>query len=99
MVVTQVVDEIQVFLHKNQALEWPRAETSTHYMTMGLNADLDEAARLAADEMLDFLAETKGIDRETAILLCSVAMDMVVTQVVDGTKGIHAMIAKDVFRD
>ena len=96
---TSLRGEIQVFLHKNQALEWPRAETSTHYMTMGLNADLDEAARIAADEMLDFLVETKGIDRETAILLCSVAMDMVVTQVVDGTKGIHAMIAKDVFRD
>ena len=95
---TSLRGEIQVFLHKNQELEWPRAETLTHYMTMGLNADLDEAARMAAAEMIDFLVETKGIDRETAILLCSVAMDMVVTQVVDGTKGIHAMIAKEVFR-
>ena len=96
---TSLRGEIQVFLHKNQELEWPRAETPTHYITMGLNADLDEAARLAAAEMIDFLIETKGIDRETAILLCSVAMDMVVTQVVDGTKGIHAMIAKNVFTD
>jgi len=91
--------EIQVLLHKDQTLEWPRAETPTHYMTMGLNSDLDEAARIAAAEMIDFLIQTKGIDRETAILLCSVAMDMVVTQVVDGTKGIHAMIAKNVFTD
>ena len=68
-------------------------------MTMGLDADLDEAARIAAAEMIDLLVETKGIDRETAILLCSVAMDMVVTQVVDGTKGIHALVAKAVFRD
>ena len=90
--------EIQVFLHKDRELAWPRAETSTHYMTMGLDPDLDEAARIAAAEMVDFLVETQGLDRETAILLCSVAMDMVVTQVVDGTKGIHAMIAKDVFR-
>ena len=96
---TSLRGEIQVFLHKNQELEWPRAETPTHYMTMGLNADLDEAARIAAAEMIDFLVETKGIDRETAILLCSVAMDMVVTQVAGGTKGIHAMIAKEVFRD
>ena len=96
---TSLRGEIQVILHKNQALEWPRAETLTHYMTMGLNADLDEAARMAAAEMIDFLVDTKGIDRETAILLCSVAMDMVVTQVVDGTKGIHAMIAKEVFGD
>ena len=96
---TSLRGEIQVFLHKDQELEWPRAETPTHYMTMGLDADLDEAARIAAADMVEFLVETKGLDRETAILLCSVAMDMVVTQVVDGTKGIHAMIAKDVFRD
>ncbi len=95
---TSLRGEIQVFLHKDRELAWPRAETSTHYMTMGLDPDLDEAARLAAAEMIDFLIETQGLDRETAILLCSVAMDMVVTQVVDGTKGIHAMIAKDVFR-
>ena len=96
---TSLKGEIQVLLHKDQTLEWPRAETPTHYMTMGLNSDLDEAARIAAAEMIDFLIQTKGIDRETAILLCSVAMDMVVTQVVDGTKGIHAMIAKNVFTD
>ena len=96
---TSLKGEIQVFLHKDQELEWPRAETSTHYITMGLDPDLDEAAQIAADEMIAFLVETKGIDRETAILLCSVAMDMVVTQVVDGTKGIHAMMAKAVFTD
>ena len=66
---------------------------------MGLDPDLDEAATLAADEMIDFLVTTKGLDRETAILLCSVAMDMVVTQVVDGTKGIHALVAKDLCTD
>ena len=96
---TSLRGEIQVFLHKDRRLEWPRAETPTHYMTMGLNPDLDEAARLAASEMVDFLVSMKGLSRETAILLCSVAMDMVVTQVVDGTKGIHAMVAKDLFRD
>lgn len=94
---TSLRGEIQVFLHKDRELAWPRAETPTHYMTMGLDPDLDEAARLAAADMVDFLVETQELDRETAILLCSVAMDMVVTQVVDGTKGIHAMIAKDVF--
>ena len=96
---TSLRGEIQVLLHRDQRLEWPRAETPTHYMTMGLDPDLDTAARIAADEMLDFLIATKGLDRETAILLCSVAMDMVVTQVVDGTKGIHAMVAKDVFQN
>ena len=96
---TSLEGEIQVFLHKDRSLRWPRAETPTHYMTMGLDPDLDEAASLAAEEMIDFLVATKGLDRETAILLCSVAMDMVVTQVVDGTKGIHALVAKDLFTE
>ena len=96
---TSLRGEIRVFLHKDRTLVWPRAETPTHYMTMGLDPDLDVAAQLAADGMIDFLVETKGLDRETAILLCSVAMDMVVTQVVDGTKGIHAMVAKSLFVD
>ena len=46
--------------------------------------------------MVDFLVETKDIDRETAVLLCSVAMDLVVTQVVDGAKGVDTLISKDI---
>jgi len=91
--------EIQVVLHKGQRLRWPRAETATHYITMGFHSDLDEAARIATSEMLDFLVEKKGISREDAYMLASAAMDLIVTQVVDGTKGIHAMIPKSIFRN
>ena len=48
--------------------------------------------------MLDFLVETKGLSREDAYLLASSAMDLMVTQVVDGTKGIHAMMPKAIFQ-
>ena len=95
---TSLKGEIQVVLHKGHRLRWPRAETATHYMTMGLDPDLDEAAKIATREMLDFLVETKGISREEAYLLASAVMDLVVTQVVDGTKGIHAMIPKAIFQ-
>ena len=47
--------------------------------------------------MLDWLVEMKGLPRDEAYLLASVAMDLRVTQVVDGTKGIHAVIAKSIF--
>jgi acetamidase/formamidase len=89
--------EIQVVLHKRMPLRWPRAETATHYVTMGLHADLDEAAKIATTEMLDFLVATKGMSRDDAYMLASAAMDLVVTQVVDGTKGIHAMVPKAIF--
>jgi acetamidase/formamidase len=90
--------QIQVLLQKGRRLRWPRAETATHYMTMGLHTDLDEAAKLATREMLDFLVEEKGLERATAYMLCSAAMDLVVTQVVDGTKGIHALLPKSIFK-
>ena len=95
---TSLKGEIQIVLYKGHRLRWPRAETATHYITMGLDPDLDEAAKIATREMLDFLVETKGISREEAYLLASAAMDLVVTQVVDVTKGIHAMIPKAIFK-
>jgi acetamidase/formamidase len=90
--------EVQVLLRKRRNIRWPRAETATHYITMGLNADLDEATKIATREMLDFLVENKGLTRENAYMLASAAMDLIVTQVVDGTKGIHALMPKGVFR-
>jgi acetamidase/formamidase len=91
--------EVQVLVHKGERLRWPRAETPTHYVTLGLHPDLDEAAKIATSEMLDFLAANKGLTRENAYMLASAAMDLIVTQVVDGTKGIHAMIPKGIFRE
>ena len=78
-------------------LLWPRAETPTHYIAMGLHEDLDEAARLATREMVDFLVAEKSLSRDEAYMLCSLAASLRVTQAVDATKGVHAMIAKSIF--
>jgi len=95
---TSLKGEVQVVLHKQQPLRWPRAETPTHYITMGLHTDLDEAAKIATREMLDWLVAMKHLSRDDAYLLASAAMDLSVTQVVDGTKGVHAMLPKAIFR-
>ena len=95
---TSLKGEVQVILHKGQHLRGPRAETATHYMTIGLHADLDEAAKMATREMLDWIVQMKGLSRDDAYLLASAAMDLRVTQVVDGTKGVHAMLPKAIFR-
>jgi acetamidase/formamidase len=83
---------------KGQRLRWPRAETPTHYIAMGLHEDLDEATKLAVRELVDFLAATKKLSRDEAYMLCSLAADLHVTQAVDATKGVHATIAKSVFK-
>jgi acetamidase/formamidase len=84
-------------VRKGQRLRWPRAETPTHYITMGLDPDLDEAAKLATREMVDLLVAEHDMTRDEAYMLCSLAADLRVTQIVDATKGVHAMIAKSIF--
>jgi acetamidase/formamidase len=88
---------VQVVLHKGGGRRWPWAETPTHYVSMGLHADLDEAARIATREMVDFLVREKGLQPDDAYLLCTAALDLRITQVVDGTKGVHGMLAKSLF--
>ena len=78
---------------------WPRAETPTHFIAMGLNPDLDEAARLATREMIAFLTAEKGLSRYEAYMLISLAVHLHVTQLVDGTKGVHAMLPKALFTE
>ena len=95
---TSLRGTIQIFVRKGKRLLWPRAETPTHFIAMGLHTDLDEAARLATREMIDFLVSAKGMSRDEAYFLCSLAVDLRVTQLVDGTKGIHAMLPKSIFR-
>jgi acetamidase/formamidase len=87
---------IQVVLHKDRRLLWPRAETPTHFISMGFDTDLDEAARLATREMIDFLVHEKGMDPTDAYFLCTAALDLRITQLVNGTKGVHGMMPRDV---
>jgi acetamidase/formamidase len=89
--------EIEVILHKGMKLTTPRAETATHYMVMGLDKDLDEAARRATSGMLDLIVEKESLTRENAYMLSSAAMDLTITQAVDGTKGVHATLPKAIF--
>ncbi|MBX9603245.1 MAG: acetamidase/formamidase family protein [Bryobacteraceae bacterium] len=94
---TSLDGRFQFVVHKNKRLRWPRAETPTHYIAMGLHPDLTEATRLAVREAIDFLMTEKGISRDDAYMLTSVAVDLAITQLVDGTKGVHAMIPKSLF--
>jgi acetamidase/formamidase len=84
-------------VRKDRKLRWPRAETPSHIITMGLHESLDEAARLATKEMIEYLTVERGFSRDDAYMLTSAAADLHVTQVVDGVKGVHAMLPKAIF--
>jgi len=79
-------------------LTWPRAETPTHWIVMGLHPNLEDAMKIAVRETIDFITKRfPHLTREEAYMIASVAVDYHVTQVVDGTKGIHGMIPKSIF--
>jgi len=79
------------------SLTRPMGETPDHWVTIGLNPDLDEAMKDAVRESIRFLTEVLGMDRATAFAYLSAASDFQVSQVVDGTKGVHGMIRKSDF--
>ncbi len=88
---------LQFSVRKDIRLRWPRAETPTHFISMGFHENLEEAARIALEEMLDFLVREKHLDRDTAYILASDAVDLRITQLVDGKKGVHALLPKAIF--
>ena len=94
---TFLTGTFKFIVHKKQAMNWPRAETPTHYITMGFSPDLKEATEHALREMIDFLVETKHMTRDDAYMLSSVAVDLDITQLVDGNVGVHAMCPKKIF--
>ena len=91
--------KFQFIVRKDMKLTWPRGETPTHWIVMGLHPNLEEAMKMATRETIDFITKRfSHLTREEAYMIASVAVDYHVTQVVDVTKGVHAMIPKAIFR-
>ena len=95
---TSLTGTFRLTVRKDMKLKLPRAETATHYITMGFDEDLNNAMHIAAVEALDFLTTEKKLSAADAYMLMSVGVNFHVTQVVDGNKGVHAMIPKAIFR-
>lgn len=95
---TSLRGRVQLTVRKGMPLTWPRAETPTHFISMGTDVDLTAATRVAIQEMVDFLAATKGLDKHRAYQLTSLAGDVAITQLVDGTMGVHVKMPKSIFK-
>jgi acetamidase/formamidase len=93
---TALQGRFRLTVRKDLRFTYPRAETPTHYMTMAMDPDLDQCVVKALRDMIVLLGETRNLSREDAYMLCSLAADLRVTQTVNGSKGIHCMIAKSV---
>ena len=84
-------------VHKDRTLTAPRAENDDHYMVMGIDLDLDRAARQATWEAVKFLQEEKGLSAAEALSLASIAVDFRVSEVVDLTQVVTGFIPKGIF--
>ncbi len=94
---TSLKGNLQFIVHKGKKIAWPRAETATHIITMGCDRDLNAAAHIAVREMINYLMEEKKLLKADAYMLCSVSVDVNITQLVDGNVGVHAMLPKSIF--
>ena len=79
-------------LHPDLKIARPRAETPLGTLTFGFDEDLDEAMAQAVDGMLDVLHERHGLERREALALASLVVDLRITQVVNGVRGVHAVL-------
>jgi acetamidase/formamidase len=94
---TSLRGRLQLIVRKDMKLTWPRGETPTHYIAMGIDKDLTQATKIAVREAIALLQSVKGLGKEDAYMLVSTACDLSITQLVDGTVGVHVMIAKSLF--
>jgi acetamidase/formamidase len=96
---TSLRGRLQLTVRKGEPLTWPRAETATDYISMGTDPDLHVATKIAIQEMVDFLARTRGLTKHQAYQLVSVAGNVAVTQLVDRpTHGVHVKVPKSIFK-
>ena len=94
---TSLTGTLEIIVRKDMKLSLPRAETPTHWITMGMHKDLVIATKTAVRQAIDFLVTEKGMTRDDAYMLTSVACDVRITQLVDGNVGAHVMIPKNIF--
>jgi acetamidase/formamidase len=91
---TALQGAFELVVREDLSFTYPRAETPSHYITMGMDPDLDQCAVMALRDMIRLICERTNLSNEDAYTLCSLAADLRVTQTVNGSKGIHVMLAK-----
>jgi acetamidase/formamidase len=90
--------ELRLSLRDDLELATPIAWTPEAWLTFGFDEDLDEAAALAIDAMLELMGREHALDRGEALALASLVVDLRITQMVNGVRGVHARLEHDALR-
>ena len=90
--------ELTLDVRDDLPLSTPIAWTPEAWITLGFDEDLDEAAALALDAMLELMGREHGLERRDALALATAAVDLRVTQLVNVVRGVHAVLRHDAIR-
>ena len=93
---TALEGTFRLTIRDDMQIALPYAETKSHFITMAFDEDLDDAAKEALRQMISLITQRTNLSRAQAYSLCSLAADLRVTQIVNGNKGIHAILPKSV---
>ena len=91
---TALAGTFKLTVRKDLPFREPFAETPDHLISIGIDEDLDDAAKAAVRQMVAEICRRTDLSRNHAYMLCSLIGDLRVTQTVDGNKGCHMMLAK-----
>jgi acetamidase/formamidase len=90
-----VEGQVTIGVRDDLVIEWPIARTADAWLTFGFDEDLRQAARIALDGMLDLMGREHDLNRDDALALSSVVVDLRVTQLANKTVGVHAVLRDD----
>jgi acetamidase/formamidase len=88
--------EVEFQLHPDLQLAYPRAKTPIGWITFGFDESLNEASLIALGGMLDLMTEQYDFERKEALAFSTLVVDLRVTQIVNGVRGVHAILPQDV---
>jgi acetamidase/formamidase len=95
---TPVEAQLTLDVHDDLQLEWPIARTANAWLAFGFDEDLGQAARFALAGILTVMKRELGVTGGDALVLASVGVDLRITQVVNETQGVHAVLRDGAFK-
>ncbi|MFQ5571524.1 MAG: acetamidase/formamidase family protein [Rhodothermales bacterium] len=84
--------ELRYVVRDDMRIGAPRAYTPVGWITFGFGERLDDAIAMALNEMLDLMQAQYALARPEALALASVVVDVRITQLVNGVRGVHAVL-------
>jgi acetamidase/formamidase len=90
--------DLTFFVHDNMTLSMPRAKTPAGWLTFGVHENLEEAMYLALEQMIELIQQMFQLERTHALALASLTVDLRITQIVNGVRGVHAVLPHGAIR-